>query len=217
VISPHLDDGVLSCGDLLAVCPGSMLVTVFAGSPLGRALTSWDEASGFSEGDDVMGCRRQEDAAACVLLGATPCWLPYLDAQYGQPATCPEIAAAIGTELDHHDVWTAIVPMGLFHDDHKLASNAALDAAAARAARLTVYVYAEWPYHQIDGLVDARLLELHRRGFTLTPVDPIRERCQARKRRAVSCYRSQREAFSRRGLVDLGQSLRDELYWMVRW
>jgi LmbE family N-acetylglucosaminyl deacetylase len=208
---------VLSCGDLLAVCPGSILVTVFAGSPSVDALTPWDEASGFSEGDDVMACRRQEDAAACVLLGATPCWLPYLDAQYGEAAPSSAITASIGDQLDHHDVWTAIIPMGLFHDDHKMASNAALDAVAARADRLTVYVYAEWPYHQIDGLVDERLLELHRRGFTLTPVDPIRARCQDGKRRAVSCYRSQREAFSRGGLVDLRQSLRQELYWMVRW
>ena len=93
VISPHLDDGVLSCGDLLAVCPGTLLVTVFAGTPTDETLTSWDAASGFAEGDDVMAARRQEDAAACVLLGAQPCWLPYRDAQYGEPAERNDVAA----------------------------------------------------------------------------------------------------------------------------
>jgi len=33
VISPHLDDAVFSCRQLLAQAPGSVVVTVFAGIP----------------------------------------------------------------------------------------------------------------------------------------------------------------------------------------
>jgi len=33
VVSPHLDDAVLSCGRLLAGRPGSVVATVFAGVP----------------------------------------------------------------------------------------------------------------------------------------------------------------------------------------
>ncbi len=33
VVSPHLDDAVLGCGQLLAAWPGATVVTVFAGKP----------------------------------------------------------------------------------------------------------------------------------------------------------------------------------------
>src|SRR4051812_28581985 len=83
VVSPHLDDGVLSCGGLLAGRPRSTVVTVFAGRPeTPRPLTPWDAAGGFSPDDDVMAARRQEDTSACAAVGATPVWLPFLDAQY---------------------------------------------------------------------------------------------------------------------------------------
>ena len=33
VVSPHLDDALLSCGELLARCGGASVVTLFAGAP----------------------------------------------------------------------------------------------------------------------------------------------------------------------------------------
>src|SRR3954469_18908439 len=95
LVSPHLDDGVLSCGELLAGHPGACLVTVFAGRPGPMALTGWDRDCGFSAGDDVVGARRAEDRAACEVLGATAVWLDFLDAQYGNapPVDAPSVDA----------------------------------------------------------------------------------------------------------------------------
>jgi LmbE family N-acetylglucosaminyl deacetylase len=65
VISPHLDDGVFSCGDLLASHPGAAVVTVFAGGPSSSTdIKPWDAAAGFHPGDNVMAARRAEDQTA---------------------------------------------------------------------------------------------------------------------------------------------------------
>src|SRR5204862_178120 len=65
VISPHLDDAVLGCGDLLRERPGAVVVTAFAGRPsVYPDLTSWDARAGFEPGADVVGARRHEDEAA---------------------------------------------------------------------------------------------------------------------------------------------------------
>src|SRR4051794_24119032 len=62
VVSPHLDDGVFSCGEMMADHPTAHLVTVFAGRPATAQLTEWDRDCGFAAGDDVVGARRDEDA-----------------------------------------------------------------------------------------------------------------------------------------------------------
>src|SRR5579872_2478636 len=73
VVSPHLDDAVLSCGQLLGARPKSHLVTVFSSGPSKvRPLPDWDQMSGvFSPGDDVMAIRRQEDDEALSLMSGT--------------------------------------------------------------------------------------------------------------------------------------------------
>ena len=84
-ISPHLDDAVFSCGELLASAPGAKVVTVFAGGPpAGASMTSWDADCGFRADDDVIAARRGEDARALEMLGASPVWLPFWDDQYAR-------------------------------------------------------------------------------------------------------------------------------------
>jgi LmbE family N-acetylglucosaminyl deacetylase len=72
VISPHFDDAVLSCANLIADVPDATVLTIFSGGP-GRAgqISGWDRSCGFSTGDDVMGARAAEDLAALQQLGAT--------------------------------------------------------------------------------------------------------------------------------------------------
>jgi LmbE family N-acetylglucosaminyl deacetylase len=73
VLSPHLDDAVLGCGNLLAAHPGARVITVFAGAPptYPDPMTWWDRLSGFTTGDDPLAVRRAEDAGALGELGAT--------------------------------------------------------------------------------------------------------------------------------------------------
>ena len=102
VVSPHLDDGVFSCGALLAARPGSVVVTALAGRrgvalpPKWEGVTPWDAACGFAPGDDVIAARRAEDREALSILGASPVWLDFPDAQYG-PSPSP---AALCRALD---------------------------------------------------------------------------------------------------------------------
>src|ERR1700693_642199 len=75
IVSPHLDDAVLGCGNFMAAHPRVVVVTVFAGNPPeypANPMRKWDVQSGFGPGDDVMETRRREDHAALAALDATP-------------------------------------------------------------------------------------------------------------------------------------------------
>ncbi len=82
VVSPHLDDAILSVGAAIAgwtrAGVGVEVVTVFAGDPeSGAPASSWDHSSGFATAGQAARARREEDARACEVLGATPVWLPF--------------------------------------------------------------------------------------------------------------------------------------------
>ena len=84
VVSPHLDDAVLSCGHLIARAEEALSITAFAGTPdrYPTPLTAWDSACGFQSGDDIVEKRRVEDARALEILGASARGLDFLDLQY---------------------------------------------------------------------------------------------------------------------------------------
>ncbi|MGH6635951.1 MAG: hypothetical protein ACRED0_07390 [Gammaproteobacteria bacterium] len=47
VVSPHCDDGVFSCGQLIEAHPGAVVATVFAGRlPPNHPLPEWDRGAG---------------------------------------------------------------------------------------------------------------------------------------------------------------------------
>ncbi|MCV5262168.1 PIG-L family deacetylase, partial [Escherichia coli] len=75
VISPHLDDGVFGCGQLLAAHPGSTVLTVFAGVPEAAPAPEWDRRCGFTSAQAAMAARREEDRRALTRLAARPLWL----------------------------------------------------------------------------------------------------------------------------------------------
>jgi LmbE family N-acetylglucosaminyl deacetylase len=221
VVSPHLDDGVLSCGRLLASRPGAVLVTVFAGRPEPPLpLSTWDAASGFADGDDVVACRQQEDHRACAALGADSVWLPFLDAQYSTSDTPhEELVDAIGATLDTYEPAIVAIPLGLFHSDHRCASDAAFEAASERREMRTI-LYADWPYSHIDGAIPGRVSELRSRGVRLTPTGCAghgSDECADAKREAIGCYRSQLRAFATNRLADPLSSVDSERYWDLRW
>ena len=94
VLSPHLDDAVLSCGRLLARCRGAVVATLFAGSPSPALSTNWDCKSGYTDSDNAMTARRREDRAALESLGAVPFHCEILDGQYGPGADRQDRLAA---------------------------------------------------------------------------------------------------------------------------
>ncbi|HXX88871.1 MAG TPA: PIG-L family deacetylase [Acidimicrobiales bacterium] len=183
VVSPHLDDAVLSCGRMLAANPGALVVTVFDGGPASvDPVTWWDGRCGFAAGDDVTAVRRAEDRAALDLLGASANHLGFWDHQYreeayGYPgpegdALVEAVARALGDLVDRAGTdpgapTTWLVPLGLVHPDHRLTARAALAVAESRPGSVWV-LYEELPYGaQYPDHVGPALDALSARGFGL--------------------------------------------------
>jgi LmbE family N-acetylglucosaminyl deacetylase len=213
-VSPHLDDAVLACGELITSSVRPTVATLFAGRPpAGMPLTPWDADAGFSPGEDVVGVRREEDREAMATLGAHPLWLDFPDDQYGHSPGADVLSDALARLLEQQRFGAMYVPLGLFHADHARASDAAL-ALVPRFGELPFYAYEEALYRRIDDLVERRVAALAARGYRLARDRmPIDAAAPARKRDAVACYRSQIRALAtRRGHAD---AFAPEAYWRV--
>jgi LmbE family N-acetylglucosaminyl deacetylase len=207
VVSPHCDDAVFGAGDLIAAHPGAAVVTVFAGDPPDAALRAWDAGCGFRAGDDVMARRRAEDADALSHLDAEPRWLRFRDDQYGRDSDAPTIAQALEPLVDALAPAIVAIPLGLFHRDHVLASDAAL-LVAARRPRGAWLAFEDAIYRSLPGdLVEGRVAELRARGYRLQPPEGAGHPASARKRHAVACYASQL-----RGLAVSGRRGHDDAF-----
>jgi LmbE family N-acetylglucosaminyl deacetylase len=118
VLSPHLDDAILSLGAAIAKARSEVaVVTVFAGDP-DSALPAgeWDLRAGFRTAGEAARARREEDALACADVGARPVWLPFGDHQY-PPADDAAVWAALERALE--GAGTVLVPaFPLQHPDH---------------------------------------------------------------------------------------------------
>jgi LmbE family N-acetylglucosaminyl deacetylase len=217
VVSPHCDDAVFGCGELLAERPGSAVITVFAGRPeCGVPLTAWDADAGFGDEDDVMGYRRAEDRAALAVLGARPRWLPFRDAQYGGPRDVDTVVAGLAATVRACRPDVVAIPLGLFHDDHKTTHEAGL-RLARRWPLLTWLLYADALYRRIDGLVEERLARLRAAGLVAVPLPPtsVPVRREELKRHAVACYASQLRALSGPGRAGHDDVFQPERYWRL--
>jgi len=214
-ISPHLDDAVLACGEVLASAAEATVVTVFAGRPPPRsALTSWDADSGFSIGDDVIGARRAEDRRALACLNATPLWLEFCDDQYGLSPPVDAIAADLAPALTRFrgDV---LLPLGLFHADHRRTHAAGLLLAPRFRDRRWI-VYEDALYRRIDELRDRALTALTDAGYAPRRIDlPTDVDAHERKRAAVACYGSQLRALSASGRAGHADAFAPERYFEI--
>ena len=216
VVSPHLDDAVLSCGHLLAAARESLVVTVFGGSPIRYPdpPTSWDSACGFRAGDDVVARRQQENEHALDHLGSMARSLCFLDAQYRtNNVAASDIASALRRVFEDWRPSTVVVPLGLRHDDHQLVSAATLGLRSWNDDR-TWIGYAEFPYvWRFPDIAARRLARLRRMGLRLTPVLGIPYAPQA-KATSLSCYGSQLAGLDLAGQVDRVAGA-PELLWLL--
>lgn len=219
VISPHLDDGVFGCGALLAAHPGSVVITAFAaGPPPSATLTRWDAECGFAPGDDVLAARRAEDREALALLDATPVWLDFADAQYAEPPRPATLGAALDRAVVAVRAHTVLVPLGLFHSDHRLTCEAVLPLVRARPGRRW-FVYEDAIYRRVPGLASGALVRLVARGHSVTPaalaLPAAPPALLERKRRAVACYRSQLRGLAASGRPGIDDVFAPERFWRL--
>jgi LmbE family N-acetylglucosaminyl deacetylase len=151
VVSPHSDDGVLSVGAAIACWArrgGEVeLLTVLALDPGSDAPAGgWDGRAGFATESEAAVRRREEDRAACAILGVRPAWLPFGSVDYERHGDDDDVRAAVVKGLAGADV--VLLPGSpLTHPDH--AWLVRLLAETALPDRIGLY--AEQPYARKAG------------------------------------------------------------------
>ena len=144
ILSPHLDDAVLSCWHLLCG-PGDVgVINVFAGSPPpGAGASWWDRKTGATDSAARMEERRAEDREAFAIAGRTATSLDFLDEQYDPPdQSVEEIASKLRELIAPEAVVYAPAALGE-HGDHRRVRGAALELAASGQH---VRLYADHPH-----------------------------------------------------------------------
>jgi LmbE family N-acetylglucosaminyl deacetylase len=147
VVSPHLDDGVLSLGAVMASWAkgGAQveLLTVLACDPESdTSAGGWDRRGGFSTEGDAARARREEDQRACAIVGVSPVWLPFGSVDYDRHGDEHAVLESIAPRIGDADL--VVLPgFPLSHPDH-----AWLMRAIARGGILRgqIAYYAEQPY-----------------------------------------------------------------------
>jgi LmbE family N-acetylglucosaminyl deacetylase len=147
VLSPHLDDAVLSLGATIARAVESgarvEVLTVFAGNPDSNAPTDdWERKTGFATAGEASRRRREEDRAACAVLGSIPRWFDYGPEPYERGASMAEVLSAVEAATAGAD--TILVPgFPLAHADHAALTQAVLVRGLSCQH---LGLYAEQPY-----------------------------------------------------------------------
>jgi LmbE family N-acetylglucosaminyl deacetylase len=232
ILSPHLDDAVLSSWHLLEGPGAVSVVNVFTAlPPAGTAMPWWDRITGATDVQQRMRERYEEDRRALSLAGREATVLDLLDDQY-RPAALP--VSAVVERLEAHVASGTVLhaPAGIDgHPDHVLVRDAAL-TLVRRGWK--VELYADLPHAIVHGwpawvtgepddgeigkawsntLAGAGLL-LER----LVPrIHPLDVSARARKLRALAAYGSQRGALDQVGFAPLDdpRALGWEVFWEV--
>jgi LmbE family N-acetylglucosaminyl deacetylase len=215
VVSPHMDDGVLSCGELIAQLDDCVVMTVFAGGE-GVDWTirrEWDAVNcGIPVGNDVVKLRIAEDDSALSRLSARPHRLDFLDAQYRKIDPEPHaIGATIMAAMKPLGNRAAILPLGLVHGDHKLAAAGAA-WAARRTPELAWFAYQDLPYaYEDDPDPDIERALDKISDMAPTAVDLGPEPRSSDKAAALDSYPTQTEALGERR----EKAMLPERYWTL--
>lgn len=143
LLSPHMDDAVLSCWHALAGPQPLVVVNVFTGAPPPGVLTSYDRIAGTRSSAEMMAEREREDREALALAGRAPQNLGFPEDQYRRRA--PAVDHLLAAFATHCPVAAGVIAPAAIggHPDHVLARAAAL---AMLARGVPVRLYADLPY-----------------------------------------------------------------------
>jgi hypothetical protein len=232
IISPHLDDAVLSAWSLISGKEPVQVLNVFTAEPaLGAPVSWWDVLTGATDPVARMRERAKEDRRALALAGREAINLGFTDWLYrdgGVPVG--PVEAAIAAHLDAADeIW---VPAGLGdHDDHVAIREL---GAGWREQGRTVGVYADiphsthygWPHWVASRPADPHLdvdaywqlkLRRSRLPFGRMRARPVRLDAATSAAKACACreYRTQLPALEAGPVKDVThpELLPFEVYW----
>jgi LmbE family N-acetylglucosaminyl deacetylase len=149
ILSPHLDDAVLSCWHILTAPEEVEVVTVFAGVPGALAVPAWwDQYTGAADSGERVRQRLEEDRRALALAGRTAVNLDFLDEQYRDDEQ------RVGPLIEQ--IEALLPPRARIYAPAAFANHA--DHALARAAALRlrdmgfpVSLYADLPHATVHG------------------------------------------------------------------
>jgi LmbE family N-acetylglucosaminyl deacetylase len=147
VVSPHLDDAIMSLGSTIAYAAGAgakiEVVTVFTDVASSDAPASpWDRQCGFLTEGQAANARREEDSQACSIVGAEPRWLNFGSECYERRGSEDDIWCAVTAAICGAD--TVLIPgFPLAHSDHAYLTNLLLCKGLNRQR---VGLYVEQPY-----------------------------------------------------------------------
>jgi LmbE family N-acetylglucosaminyl deacetylase len=194
VVSPHLDDGVLSLGASIASWSRTgatvELLTVFGCDPDSAAPAGgWDRRGGYATEGESAGARREEDRRACAAIGATPVWLPFGSVDYERHGDEGDVRGAVAAAVDGADL--ALLPgFPLTHPDHEWLVKTLI---AVRIDSPRIALYAEQPYTRRVGVEPQVPAWLSEAVGTVSAFEPVRTHLRDRlaKWRAIRHYRTQ--------------------------
>jgi hypothetical protein len=244
IVSPHLDDAVLSCWALLArATPGDVL-TVFAGAPIPSVRKRWDVAMGFSDSAESIRARRSEDDVAFAGTGHRRSHMELLDSQYVDGGRGPRDAEALAARLrEWMDAGAGCIalPAGAgrlcrgpierirratarrsryyVHPDHLFVRRVVLETVPPDPA-IELLAYEELPYTWAGSSQPRLTSAAHAAGRAVIPLDLPVDR--AAKARRIAAYRSQAAALliAGRRVDDPAALPAAERYWRLpplRW
>jgi LmbE family N-acetylglucosaminyl deacetylase len=210
VVSPHLDDAVLSAAVQL-MRPGAHLVTVCTGAPPeGTPPADWDQLTGATDAVSRVHERLAEDDRALATLGVqSTSRLGFPDAQHipdvAERPTREALVAALRPHLaGAAEVWA---PAGIGgHLDHLATRDATIDATDPG---VTVHHYADipyslglgWPEPDVETWLAAELDAPAGLSKTVHQLDPDARR---RKVAAMACYVTQIPSLDPDGALSTG-------------
>ncbi len=234
VLSPHLDDAVLSCWHLLDSDATLSVVNVFTGSPPPGTAGWWDALTGAGDPIQRMRERRDEDRRALALAGRSAVALELLDAQYRrEEPPVAELVARLRRAIPSGALVCAPAAM-MRHPDHVLVRDAAIELAR-QGSPLALYAdlphaiehgWPTWVTGEPDSLPEIDVAAAWKEVFTeaglapnrlVTRVHPLDARARGRKGRALAAYATQRGALDEIGFVPIGdpRALAWEVSWLV--
>jgi LmbE family N-acetylglucosaminyl deacetylase len=234
ILSPHLDDAVLSAWSVLRGPGDVTVVNVFAGVPATSDPPRCDRLVRASDSRALVLERRAEDREALARAERTPLNLDFLDGQYRDADPGPrELSAAVAEVVPA--AATLHAPAAIRgHRDHELVRDLAIELG--RSAGIPVVLYADLPYavhygwpawvtgderqDHLDPEVDWELA-LASAAVARDALEPRVVRLGANeaaaKLGALRCYSSQFELLNRGplGLLDHPRVLPFEVRWTV--
>jgi LmbE family N-acetylglucosaminyl deacetylase len=233
VLSPHLDDAVLSAWSVLRSSGEVQVVNVCSGLPMADLLSPWDRLTGAVNSRTRMLERLREDQMALARAGREATALDFPEEQYREgPLESEALRRALERIVDVGGVAQVWAPAGLGgHADHVQIRDAAI--RLLRDGGPALHLYADLPYavrygwpgwvsgHDDDPhlVVEAWWRRFLPGGLDLTAASHTLSAADARsKLHALAAYRTQIAGLNGGPLEVLQRSciIRYEVSWSVQ-